>query len=464
MLFTVACVLLLLAVLAAVSLPLISGAHVLPTRGQYDRAVYRDQLQEVDRDVARGVLSTREADSARLEIQRRLLAVDVAGGPVPDRAARSPRVAAAAALFVVLCAAGLYWRLGAPALPDVPFADRPVAQQEPGATGGEAPHNDMRDAAARLEQKLRDDPTNASGWVLYARTESMLGNWQKSADAYKHAIDLGSKDGDVLAGYGEMQVMAADGVVSPAARDTFTAALAADASNGVARYYLALADSQAGEGHKAVAAWLELAAGLPENSQMREAIANRIAEAAKNGGFDAPPLPKGLAAEAPTNGPTAEQMQAAAAMPPAERDQMINGMIEKLAARLKAEPNDLDGWLRLGRAYLVQGKGDLAVDAFDHAAALKPDDQSIKLLTVSALLSALKPGDSLPPRAVTLLNQVAAVQPDVPEVLWYLGVVAARDGRAAEARDKWTKLLAALPPDGEDAKMVKAALAQLPAQ
>ena len=463
MLFTLVCVILVLAVLAMVSLPLLSGAHVLPTRGQYDRAVYRDQLREVERDVARGVLSPREADSARLEIQRRLLAVDVAGGPVSDRLVHSsPRVAAATALFVVLGTAGLYWRLGAPALPGVPFADRPVAQQEPGATGDQAPHKDMRDAAARLEQKLRADPSNAAGWVLYGRTESMLGDWQKAADAYKHAIDLGLKDADVLAGYGEMQVMAANGIVAPAAHDTFAAALAADADNGVARYYLALADSQAGDGHKAVTAWLELAAGLPEDSQMRGAIASRIAEAAKNGGFEAPPMPKGLAAEAAPGGPTPEQMQAAAAMPAAERDQMINGMIEKLAAKLKAEPNDLDGWLRLGRAYLVQGKGDLAVDAFDHAAALKPGDQGIRLQMVAALLSGLKPGDALPPRAVSLLTEVAAVAPDAPAVLWYLGVVAARDGRAAEAREKWTKLLAALPADGEDAKTVKAALAQLP--
>jgi cytochrome c-type biogenesis protein CcmH len=464
MLFTLACVILVLAVLAAVSLPLLSGAHVLPTRGQYDRAVYRDQLQEVDRDVARGVLSPREADSARLEIQRRLLAVDIGAGSMSDGLLHSsPRMAAAAALLVVLITAGLYLRLGAPALRDVPFAGRPEAQKEPGETGDQAPHKDMREAAARLEQKLQADPTNAAGWVLYARTQSMLGDWQKSAGAYKHAIDLGSKSADVLAGYGEMQVMAANGIVSPAAHDTFAAALAADADNGVARYYLALADSQAGDEHKAVADWLQLAAGLPEDSTMRQAIAARIADAAKNGGFDAPPMPKGLAAEAAPNGPTAEQMQAAATMPAAERDKMINDMIEKLAARLKAEPNDLDGWLRLGRAYLVQGKGDLAVDAFDHAATLKPGDPSIKLQTVSALLSGLKPGDVLPPRAVSLLNEVAAVTPDAPEVLWYLGVVAARDGRAPEAREKWTKLLTVLPADGDDAKLVKAALQQLPA-
>ncbi len=481
MLFTLICVVMVLAVLAAVSLPLLSGARELAGRGQYDRAVYRDQLREVDRDLARGVLNPKEADAARLEIQRRLLAVDTTTGSTVAAVARSPRMAAAVAAFVVVCAAGLYWRLGAPTMPDVPFAERPVAQPEmartdvppadaspPGAPSASdakpapAPHTDMKEAAERLEQKLQADPSNATGWILYARTESMLGDWQKAADAYKHAIDLGQKGGDVLAGYGEMQVMSTDGIVSPAAHDTFVAALAADATNGVARYYLALADSQAGEEHKAIDAWVELASGLPEDSPMRDAIAGRIADAAKNGGFAPPPMPKGLPAEAAQPGPTPEQMDAAAAMPPAERDKMIGDMIDKLAAKLKASPNDLEGWMRLGGAYAVQGKTEQAIDAYDHAAALKPGDPAIMLQTVAVLLSGLKPEDKLPPRAITLLNQVAAVAPDAPEVLWYLGVAAARDGRPAEARDKWTKLLATLPADGDDAKMVKSALGQLP--
>jgi cytochrome c-type biogenesis protein CcmH len=460
MLFTLVCIVLVLAVLAAVSLPLLSGAHVLPTRGQYDRAVYRDQLREVDRDVARGMLSPKEADAARLEIERRLLAVDVAGGSVTTGLTRSPRLAAAAALFVLLCAGGLYWRLGAPSMPDVPFAGRPPVQAD--ATPAQAPHTDVKDAATRLEQKLLADPSNTTGWLLYARAESMLGEWQKAADAYKRAIDLGLANGEVLAGYGEMQVMAAAGIVSPAARDTFVAALAADGSSGVARYYLALADAQGGDTQKALDAWVELASGLPEDSPMRDAIAGRIAEAAKSGGLAPPPMPKGLPAAAAQSGPTPEQMEAAAAMPPAERDKMIGEMVEKLAAKLKATPDDLEGWMRLGGAYAVQGKTEQAVDAYDHAAALKPGEPAIMLRTVAVLLAGLKPEDKLPPRAITLLAQVAAVAPDVPEVLWYLGVAAARDGRPAEAREKWTKLLALLPADGEDAKLVKAALEQLP--
>jgi cytochrome c-type biogenesis protein CcmH len=474
MLFTLVCTGLVLLVLAAVSMPLLSEGHGLRTRGQYDRAVYRDQLREVDRDVGRGVLNPEEADAARLEIQRRLLAVDGTDRPSGWRApSRSPIMAVVASLFVVLGAGALYWLLGAPTLADAPYAARPApeANAAPGGTknAGDAspaaPHTDMRQAADKLEQRLAADPNNAEGWVLYARTTSMLGDWRKAGDAYKRALDLGQKGSEVYAGYGEMQVMAADGIVAPAARDAFRAALAADAANGVARYYLALADSQAGEGHKAVDAWLELSAGLPEDSPMRDEIAHRIADAAKSGGFDAPPLPKGLPAEAQSaDGPTQDQMEAAANMSPEDRAKMVGGMIEQLAAKLKAQPNDLDGWLRLARAYVVQGDSARAVDALDHAAALKPGDPGIKLQTVSALLSGLKPEDTLPPRAIAMLTEVATVAPDAPEVLWYLGVIAARDGRPAEAREKWTKLLGSLTPGGEDAKMVREALAQLPAK
>ena len=326
MLFVLICAGLLLIVLASVGLPLLAGVRASPSRGQYDRAVYCDQLGEVERDLARGVLTQEEAEGARLEIQRRLLAVDVAAGAATENpaidtvaAARSPRVAAAVILFVVLGAGGLYWRLGEPALSDAPFESRPAMPAEAAAPSSEAvdAQTNIRQAADRLERRLHDDPSNPSGWILYARTESLLGDWGKAADAYKHAIELGTRSGEVFAGYGEVQVMAADGVVSPAARDAFSTALAADATNAVARFYLAVSDAQAGDERKAIDEWLELAAGLSEDTPMRGEIARRIADAAKSAGIDTPPLPKGLAAEAPPPGPTPEQVQAAAAMPPA---------------------------------------------------------------------------------------------------------------------------------------------------
>src|SRR5580698_9805581 len=166
MTFAVICVLLVLAVLAALSRPLLARAPGLPTRGQYDQAVYRDQLQEVDRDLTRGVLTQDEASAARLEIQRRLLAADAHGEETKhDRVVRSPLLAMVAVMFVVLGAGGLYWRLGAPGLADAPFAARPPAPadaEQSREAADVASHGDIKQAAERLEQKLLKDPLNAT--------------------------------------------------------------------------------------------------------------------------------------------------------------------------------------------------------------------------------------------------------------------------------------------------------------
>jgi cytochrome c-type biogenesis protein CcmH len=465
MLFTLLFVALTLGTATVLCLPLLRGVPTTPERGRFDRAVYRDQLKEVERDLTRGVLSQSEAEGARLEIQRRLLSVDAAAPPRPARSEPSPLLAGIIAASVLFGSAALYLRFGTPSLPDAPFADRP-AQQTAGE--GTAPHLDLRQAAQALEQKLRSDPSNAQGWTLYGRTEAMLGDWQKAAGAYRHAIDLGQKTSETLSAYGEMLVLAADGIVSPAAHDTFTQVLTTDPKNEVARYYLALADSQAGEEQRAIDRWVALAGEIPSDSPMREAIARGIAQAAKAGGLTAPDMPRGTPPDqqpdATQSGPTQDQMAAAAQMPEAQRNEMIRGMVAQLAAHLKTEPNDIGGWLRLGRSYAVLGDTDQAADAYDHAIALKPDDVGIKLQAFQALIIRLQPSDPLPPRAVTLLHQVVALAPDQPEALWYLGVQAVHDGNPGEARQEWTKLLATLPADGEDAKLVKSALDALPAK
>jgi cytochrome c-type biogenesis protein CcmH len=284
----------------------------------------------------------------------------------------------------------------------------------------------------------------------------MLGNWQTSANAYSRAIALGNNDPEVLGGYGEMLVLAADGIVGPPARTAFVSVLQRDPKNPIARYYLALADAQAGEPRRAITAWQALAADLPDDSPMRDAIGRRVADAAATAGIAAPQLPQGQPAATPE--PTQEQMKAAANMSPAQREQMIRGMVAQLAARMASAPNDPDGWLRLGRAYTVLGETDKAVDAYDHAAKLKPDDIDIPLQEVEAMLANRKPDDAIPPRAITLLNQIETAAPDRPEVLWYLGVIAIRNGDRDQARHDWQRLLTLLPADSEDRKTVAEAL------
>ena len=459
----IACVVLLFLVVIVTLRPLLRAGSTPLARGQFDRAVYRDQLAEIDADLARGAIGAKEAEAARLEIQRRLIAVPDAPAASPVPVFRSTRLAGVLAVLLAGSAGGLYWQLGAPALTDASPMVAQASAAEANAPLPPAGHSDFRAAAEKLQQKLAADPNDAESWELYARTESRLGDWQRSADAYHRAIDLGRKDAGVLAGYGEMLVLGAQGVVLPPARDAFKQALVAGPGNEIARFYLALADSQAGEARKAVDEWVDLAGVLAEDDPMREEIANRIAAASRSGGFEPPKLPAAppVAATDAHNGPTEAQMAKAAKMSPEDRDKMVAAMVDQLAAKLKANPNDADGWLRLANAYGISGKYDQATDAFDHAAALRPDDPTIKLESAATIIARLDPSDPIPPKAVTLLHEVSAVAPDAPEVLWYLGVVAAREGRRDEARGNWTRLLAKLDSGSEDYRTVQKALAEL---
>jgi len=446
------------ATLATVALPLLRPAHGVADRGQFDRAVYRDQLKELERDLARGVISPAEAQSARLEIQRRLLAAEGRSARSWSDAASSPWLAAGIAGFVLIVAGGLYAWLGSPSLPDMPFA----ARQGGSAVVQDSKHIDVKDAAAKLRAKLQTDPKNAEGWLLYARTESMLGNWSTARDAYNRAMALGQNGPAVLAGYGEMLVLGQQGIVPPQAVTVFDQVLKVDPKNDVARYYVALAGAQAGEVKQAIAGWMSLAADVPNDSPMRAEIARRVAEAAQSAGMRVPALPKGAAPQAAAApNPDEAAMAAAAQMPEAQRKQFIQSMVAKLAAQMQREPNNVDGWMRLGRAYAVLGDKTKAVDAYQHAVSLKPDDVSIMLGEFEVLVSGLQPSDPLPQQAIALLHQIQKVAPNRPEALWYLGVVAAREGHPLEARKDWSQLLQLLPPGSEDAKMVKAALDQV---
>lgn len=459
MLFTLVFAAVAAIAILAMSWPLLAGVGEPPERGQFERAVYRDQLRELDRDIARGVLSGADAEPTRLEIQRRLLGADKPVSVRAIRFGRSPGVAAAASLFVLIGGVALYLQVGTPFMPDAPYAAHSsVTDAEP-----DTAHRDLRVAAEKLAEKLRAEPNNAEGWLLYARTESMLGDWEKAGDAYHHAISLGRTSPTVYAGLGEMLVLSMGGIVAPAAHDAFAKALAADPQNEVARFYLALADAQAGEEQRAIDGWISLAADLPEDSPMREQIADGIQRAAKDGGLTAPAMPRGVPEPpaAVAGGPSQDQMAAAAQMTPTQRAAMIRGMVAQLAAKLRTEPNDLDGWMRLGRAYAVLGETNKASDAYQHAAKLAPGDVDVRLQAVGMLLGGLKPSDPLPPEAVSLLKEVQTTAPNRPEALWYLGIVAAREGHPDVARADWTKLLAQMPPDGDDTNLVKDALAAL---
>jgi cytochrome c-type biogenesis protein CcmH len=428
--------------------PLLRGSRPVATCGSFDQAVYRDQLQELDRDIARGLITPADAAAARLEIQRRLLAADKLPAAAP-RLSRSP--ALALVVFVVIAAGsiGSYLWLGAPGVPDEPFSDRKAELAQ------ENSPSSLQKATAALAAKLKQNPSDAAGWLLYARSLSELRKWDQAEDAYRRAMALGQTGPDIVSDHAETLVMQAGGAVTPAAEAAFQQVLKADPHSPTARYYLAVAAMQAGEPRQAIDGFQSLLAEMPTDSPLRPQLGQRVAEAAHAAGIPVPTLATGTS---PAPGPTPDAMANAANMTDEQRQAMIGGMVDKLAAEQQANPTNLEGWLRLGQAYAVLHQPDKASDAFDRAAKLRPNDVSIPLQEVRALLSDHAPTDRLPPRVIALLKQVETTRPDEPLVLWYLGLAAAQDARVDEARGDWRRLLAKLPPGGDDAKMVRSAI------
>lgn len=445
--------------------PLLRGSRPVASRASFDQAVYRDQLEELDRDIARGLITPTEAATARLEIQRRLIATDRLPA-ASTKLSRSPVLAVIVFILIGGGSVGSYLWLGAPDVPDQPFSAHKAELANNGASS-------LQQATETLAAKLKQNPSDASGWLLYGRSLAMQNEWDQAEDAYHHAMDLGENGPDVAGDHAEIMVMQAGGTVTPAAEAAFKKILQADPGSGIAQYYLAVAAMQAGEPRKAIEGFQALLAELPADLPLRGQLGQRVAEAARAAGTPMPALAQGTppaqpgaqtgvqpGAQAP--GPDAKAVADAANMTDEQRHAMIRGMVENLAAKQQADPGNLDGWLRLGRAYAVLHETDKAADAYEKAAALQPGDPSIPLQEVRALLSGHAATDKLPPRVVGLLKRIQASDPEQPLVLWYLGLAAAQDRHPDEARRYWGKLLTKVTPGSEDARMIQSALDTLP--
>src|SRR5690625_2519560 len=338
-------------------------------RSAYDMSIYRDQLAEIEKDQARGVLSASEAGAARLEVQRRLLAADRRRETTaPEREApRRPAIAfAALAIFlrVPLGAAGLYIALGQPSLPSMPYASR-GAEFERTA--------EMREMTDQLRLRLAQDGEDPRGRVLLARAERELGEWQEAAEAYREAVARTPRpSADLQAALGEAITMAAGGSITREARAAFDQALAVDPADPRARYYKALHLQQSGHTRDALDLWLELAETTPRDAGWRPLLHQQIVAAAEELGLSLADLkiPEGP----PVEGPGAGEAEAAMEdMSPEERQAFIRSMVDSLAARLEEQPEDLDGWLRLVQARLVLGEKDQALAALRRAVPLVQD-------------------------------------------------------------------------------------------
>ena len=325
--------------------PLMKASRRVVVDREDEVAVYRDQLREVDRDLAQGLIRPEEADYARAEIGRRLIAVADAADKAQPSASGQPKHRLATA-FVILCVPivglCLYVVLGSPGMPAQPLEAR-LAN----------PGNDMALLVAKAERHLAQNPDDGAGWDLLAPIYFRTMQLPNADQAYRNAIRILGESPQRLAGLGETIVASNDGIVTEEARVAFERAVALDAGNMRARFYVALSLEQAGRSADARRAFEELAKDSPPGAAWAALVTEHIA---KNGGA---PLAAAAPPQAPGN-PSAADVAAANAMAPGDRQEMIRGMVDSLAARLKEEPDNIEGWLRLVRSYTVMGEAEKA--------------------------------------------------------------------------------------------------------
>ena len=319
---------------------------------------YEDQLREIARDEARGLIAAPEAEAARTEAARRLLRANRAGVPVvpniAEPALRQRRAASAFALstipLVALIAYGIY---GSPHMPAQSAAERQAVQ---GAD------QDLLKAIGQIEGRLASDPKDGRGWSVLAPVYMRMGRFDDAAHAYEAATRLLGETPQRLSDWGEALVAAGDGAVSPQARAIFQRAVELDGQVAKPQFYLARA--------------AELDGDIPQAIRRLQAMA----EAAP---ADAPWLPlvtetlTRLKGEVPAR--TSDGAAAAIqALPPASRDGAIRTMVEGLDTRLTERGGTLDEWLRLVRSYGVLKERDKARDALERARKALADDPEAK--------------------------------------------------------------------------------------
>lgn len=445
--------------------PILRRDRVDAGREAYDVEVYRAQLQELDREIERGIVDEDEADAARAEIGRRLLAADTArakaaSAKAPPRTLDRMRKITAGALAVLVPAAalGVYLLVGSPALPDRPLA----ARQGEGGTA--AMRARMEAIAKALEARLKTSPDDVDALGRLGRIYLALNRHDDGARVLKRAVDLRPKDAALAAAYGEALVFANERTVSPEAKAVFERVLTLDAKNRQARFYLGLAKAQSGDRMGALKDWIALEADAPADAPWRVQLTRFIDGAAREAGVKAETLAewrKAAADKAPTTalGPRRSKPappQAGTTGIPKEQMEMIRGMVESLAERLKENPNDLAGWRRLGRSYMVLREPKKAEAAYAKAAELAPKNVAVLVDYGQAMLAAHGKDYDLPQPFVALMKRIHAIDERNAVALWFLGLAAHEAGNKAEAASLWERLLERIPKNApERAALVK---------
>ncbi|MEP3347694.1 MAG: c-type cytochrome biogenesis protein CcmI [Litoreibacter sp.] len=320
-------------------------------------AIFRDQLGEVDRDAERGIISGVEADAARTEIKRRMISADKSRSSIDASKVAGRGVLIAFALATPIAGAAVYSLLGVPGTPSVPYAER-------GEEIGEAQNLQKLTTQLRLKLESEPDGGETRGWQLLATTYGNMGRYADAAYAYSRIVEREDATSSTWSQYAEALITAENGLVTKPALDAIDRAVQMDPSNPAGTYYRAVAMAQDGRGQEARQALLDRVAQEATPAPWMPFFMEEVNRLGGLLGFEPASLPD--FPDAP-RGPSVEDVDAAAEMTEEERQEFVRTMVSNLAQRMEEEPDNLEGWLQLARAYGVLGELDNARSAFESA-------------------------------------------------------------------------------------------------
>lgn len=363
----------------------------------FDLEVYRDQLRDVDRDLARGVIGKGDAERVRIEVSRRILAADARGQQTGTEQAQPKhltRIMAVALAVVLIVGSGLLYReLGAPGYGDLSLERRMemaalAREQRPDQQQAEsqlAPSlrpqmsPEYVELINQLREKVTNRPDDLDGQILLSHHEAKIGDYVAAYQAQARVLAL---MGDTArsthyAEYGELLIAAARGYVSPEAESALRTALTLAPGNGPARYYWGLMLAQTGRPDLAFRVWESTLRQGPPDAPWLNPIRAQIEEMAWRAGVKYTLPPAALPPAAlPLAGPTREDMDAAAEMSTEDRQEFIRSMVERLSERLASSGGSPAEWARLIGTLGVLGEQERAQTIYDEARTIFADNQT----------------------------------------------------------------------------------------
>lgn len=493
-------------------------------RADYDLTVYRDQLAEIDHDVTRGLLNEDQAEAARLEVHRRMLAVagpnglssrgeaDGAEGTesgaetagrnrrddpsnirlldlVPRAIEQGPWGIATLAAVVAIIPIGslaLYLIVGSPWLPGQPHAQR-IAQVEQAQL--ESLPDNLRLEIETLLEVVNARPDEARAWYDLGRAYRRAEQHANAVAALEKARELGLDDvrpADFAAELAESLLLSENGQVTERARSLFLEALRADPNEPRARFYMGMAAAQEGEPLRALAIWRELESSSPDDAPwmpmvrqtmsmvaMRDEIDPRTVKPAHPLTLEAgaaverqdppPPSAEGDGDVAPDGSANAGSGMAGGGFSAEDRE-MIDGMVARLAARLEENPDDPEGWLELARSHAVLGAWGKARTAAERAIEAAPDSPDVLARAADILVAeAQAAGQTEPPARVYALYEIILKHdPENSKAQYFVGLSAAHNGDYGRARLLWRQVLESMPEDQPARAAIQRQLDALP--